>query len=547
MDWYNDTIASALDKAIRRNPSAEALVQRDQRVTFRELRHRARKIATGMSRMGVARGEHIGVLHSNDMIVQILHYASACFGTVYVPLNIMFSPRDLRYILGHADITMLFVGGQYRGRPLTEILMEALPELKQMNGPQLVLPDHPKLRRIIQIDHGKPVATGFVTMGELEKAGAEKPLPFVNREVKPEDISHLVYTSGSTAFPKGALLTQRGMAGAGFWWGKAFAISSSDCYLCLLPFYHTGGLTVSSMATLLRGGCVHIVESFDPVEIMETVERERITGMGAFDAMLYRILDHPERSRYDLSSWQKTSSFSGAPYDRRIEAGLSHVVCFYSLTEASNPVSIVMPDEKRHNIRRNSNGRPLPGVEVRIVNPDTEEELAPEVRGEVRFRGWNRFAGYYKPGPDEAPKKVFDRDGFFRTGDYGYLDDEGYLYITGRYKDIVKTGGENVSPLEVENFLCDEVAGVITAQVVGVPDEYWGEAVTAFLEVKAGINYTAQDIIKICKEKLTGFKVPKYVFFIGSEGWPLTSTSKIQKNELRSRAIQALASQEKRP
>jgi fatty-acyl-CoA synthase len=546
MEWYNETIASALDKTVRRNPDAEALVQRDQRVTYQELADRVRQIATGMGRIGITRGKHIGVLHPNDIIVQILHYSSACLGTVYVPVNTMFSPRDLRYILGHADISMLFVGGKYRDRPIAEILIEALPELRQMDGPNLVLPEHPKLRWIVQVDPGKPLSAAFVTMDELEKAGAEKPLPFVNKEIKPEDISHLVYTSGSTAFPKGALLTHRGMVNGAFWWGEALTLSSSDRYLALLPFSHTGGLIVSSMDTLLRGGCLNIVESIDPIEVMEIVQREKITGMGAFDAILHRILEHPERSKYDLSSWQKTSSFSGAPYDRRIEAGISHAVCFYALTEASNPVSIVMPDEKRHNIRRNSNGRPLPGVEVRIVSLETEEELPPGIQGEVRFRGWNRLVGYYKPGPDETPEKVFDRDGFFRTGDYGYLDDEGYLYITGRYKDIIKTGGENVSPLEVENFLCDEVPGVVMAQVVGVPDELWEQAVTAFIEVKPGINYTAHDIIKICKEKLTAFKVPKHVFFIGPEDWPMTSTSKIRKNELRNLAIHALASQGKK-
>ncbi|MBI3013531.1 MAG: acyl--CoA ligase [Candidatus Tectomicrobia bacterium] len=547
MEWYNETITGAVAKVVEQNPNAEAAVRDDQRVTYEELVNRASRIASGMKQLGITSGEHIAILHPNDIVVQVLHYASNCLGTVCVPINAMLSPRELSHILAHADVKLLFVGGMYKDKPLAEVVLEAIPELRQARGPNLDFSGHPKLKWVVRTEPGDLFHRAFLRLNELEQTGAKNPLPFVNQEAKPESISHLLYTSGSTAFPKGVLLTHRGILGAAFYWGEALGLTSADRCLTLLPYYHTAGLIVQWLDVHLRGGCVHILKRYHPIdfkEVMETVQRERITVMGAFDPLLKRILEHPERSQYDHSSWQKTSSFAGVSYDIRVKAGLSRVVCLYSLTEASNPVTLMMPEEKRYEIRRNSVGRPLPGVEVKIVAPDTEKELPPGVSGEIRFRGWNRMVGYYKPGPEETPDNVFDQEGFFKTGDRGYLDNEGYLYLQGRYKEMIKSGGENIFPLEVENFLCNEVPGIVLAQVVGVSDDRWGEVVTAFVEVAPGMVYTPPDIINICKEKMASFKVPKHVFFMESEDWPMTSTAKVRKDELQRKALRILACQE---
>jgi len=539
--WYNETITSAMDKVARRNPAAQAIVQGNQSLTYEELLRKAAGIASGMRQLGITAGEHVGVFYPNDMVVPILHYACACLGAVYVPINVMVSPRELRHLLSHGDITILFVGRHYKNRHLGEYVLKALPELVQGKGPKPDIRDLPKLKWIIQADGSDPFHDSFLSLNTLEETGSKDPLPFVNRAAHPESISHMLYTSGSTASPKGVRLTHRGVLGASFYWGKALRLTGKDRCLLLPPLYHTYGLIIHMLCIHLRGGCLYLLENYDPLdpqEVLETIERERITVTGAFDILVQRILEHPKRAQYNLSSWQKSQSpYSGPSYDLRARAGIKHLVCLYSLTEAANPVSLVMPEEKRYDIRRNSNGRPLPGVEVKIVNPESGEVLLPGVTGEILFRGWNRFVGYYKPAPEEVPEKIFDKEGYFKTGDIGYLDEEGYLYFQGRYKEVIKTGGENVSALEIEMFLLSEISGIAQAQVVGIADELWGEAVTAFIEVKPGKTLTHQQVLRVCREKLAAFKVPKHLFFLKGEDWPLTPTGKIGKSELRRQAL----------
>jgi fatty-acyl-CoA synthase len=542
MNWHDETITSAVARAARARPSSDALVQHDQRVTYKELIDKAAQLATGMGRMGVRSGDHIAVLYPNNIGVQIVHLASACLGTVYVPLNVMLGPDELSYLLLSADITTLFVGGKYRDTNLIDLLLKAIPELNRCKGSELVLPKFPKLKRIIQIADGPITAPGLIPFESVMKNGATNPLPFVNTASKPENISHLLYTSGSTATPKGVLLTQRGVVGASYLWGEALALTSNDHSLALMPFYHTGGLFISSLPVLLRGGYVCMFEkgAFDAKEALEIIQRERVTVAAGFDPQVQAILEHPDRSQYDLSSLQKLLNFTKSAYDRRTAEGIPLLVGFYALTEGSNPVSAVMPNEKNYAVRRDSNGPALPGVELKIVDSNTGEKLPPGTTGEIAFRGWNRFAGYYKPGPNEVAEKVFDADGFFRTGDLGYLDADGNLYFMGRSKDLIKTGGENVSPLEIENFLTKEFPGIVLAQVVGVPDTKWGETVTAFVEAKPAFNYTAEEIIKKCKAHLSAFKVPKNVVFVKPGKWPTSPTAKIRKNDLRQIAAKAL-------
>ena len=543
MNWQDETITSTIARAAKEWSGSIALAQKDQRVTYQELIDTATQIATGLSRMGVRGGDHIAVLYPNYIIVQILHLVSACVGAVYVPLNVMLGTDELSYLLSSADITILLVGGKYRGSSLLDVLSRTIPELSQCKGSELNLPKFPKLKKIVKIDKESNTSPGLIPFEDVLNNGATNRLPFVNPTSKPEHVSHLLYTSGSTATPKGVLLTQRGVVGASICWAEALALTSSDRSLALMPFYHTGGLFISSMPFLLHGGyvCMFRDGAFDAKEALEIIQRERITVAAGFDPQVQAILEHPDRSQYDLSSLKKLLNFTGSAYDRRTAEGIPLLVGFYAMTEGTNPICAVMPSETRYSIRRNSCGPALPGVELKIIDPATGDKLPPRITGEIAFRGWNRFAGYYNPGPNETADKVFDGNGFFRTGDLGYLDEDGNLYFLGRRKDMIKTGGENVSPLEIEIFLMKEFPGVVLAQVVGVPDARWGEAVTAFVELKPDAKYTADDIIKKCKEHLTAFKVPKKVIFIESGKWPTSATAKIRKIDLRQIAARALS------
>lgn len=531
-DWWNGTVAGALDHLARCCPDSEAIVHNDRRLTYREFSERATAVACGLASLGIRQGDHVGILHPNHLNVQILHYAVARLGAVYVPFNISLSAADLRQLVAHSEVSVLLVGGAYRETPLINSLAAALPELRTPPGAALRLPGHPKLRTVFNVGHG---------LTDLERLGTRTTLP-PHDGTNATDISHIVYTSGSTRLPKGARLRHRGVLGAAFYWGEALCLTASDRFLVTLPFCHTGGLFLSALSVLLRGGCLHITDRFEEREVLEIVRRERITAMGALDYQLRRMAKLIDAGGYDISSWTKSYS-QAASYQLRARLGIKHIVCFYAMTEASNPVALVMPDEHRESIRSASNGRPLPGVEVRIVDPGSGTQLGPMVKGEIRFRGWNCFAGYHNPCDDDLPARVFDADGFFRTGDCGYLDDEGYLWLTGRYKDMIKSGGENVSALEVEDWIVNHVPGVEAAKVVGVPDERWGEAVTAFIELRPGAALAPDEIIDQCKGRLSAYKIPKHVFLVNANEWPVSSAEmiKVRKDVLRARAQSLIA------
>ena len=439
----------------------------------------------------------------------------------------MLSPAELRHLSAHSNVSILLVGGSYRQNSMLGLLSEALPEWRKQCSPAVDMPSHPRLRTVLVAEPG---------LTQLAQLGAHAGVPRDDR-VTPETVSHLIYTSGSTRLPKAVRLCHRGVLGAAFYWAEALCLSEADRFLVTLPFYHTGGLFLSALSTHLRGGCTHIVDRFDPREALEVVQRERITVMGGLDYQLRQMAELIDDEGYDISSWTKSYSRT-ASYHLRARLGVKHIVCFYSMTEASNPVALVMPDEQREWIRAGSVGRPLPGVDVRVVDPVSGGEVSRGAEGEIRFRGWNCFAGYHNPSDDDLPAKVFDADGYFSTGDCGYMDTEGYLWLTGRYKDMIKTGGENVSALEVEGWLSNHIPGVKAVQVVGVPDERWGEAVVAFIELRRGHALRPDEIIHRCKDGLSRHKIPKFVFLVEADEWPMISaeTIKVRKDMLCARA-----------
>lgn len=530
-DWCNGTLAGALEHVTQWHADDEAIVYHNTRLSYREFSAAVARAADGLAGLGVRAGHLIGVLHANHPHVQILQFAVARLGATFVPFNVALSPADLSQLVAHSDVGFLIVGGAYRGRPLRDALLEAmaglsLPQREDITA-GLALASHPALQVIVDLGQD---------MSVLEQAARGAVARYAGTTA--EDISHIVYTSGSTRFPKGARLRHRGMLGGGFYWGEAFGLESADRVLVTLPFFHTGGLVLSGLSALLRGACIHIIDQFDECEVIEIVQRERITTLGLLDYQLRRVAELAATGRYDISSWTKGHT-QAASYALRRELGLQRIVGFYAMTEASNPAALVMAEEQRESIRSSANGRPLPGVELRIVDPETGALLGPMERGEIRFRGWNRFAGYHRPAPEDMPNRVFDSGGFFCTGDCGYLDADGYLYLTGRYKDMIKSGGENVSALEVEDWLVNQIEIVEAAKIVGVPDERWGEAVVAFIELSEGKCARAQDIIDACKGRLSAWKIPKHVFFLKAHEWPISSTEmiKVRKEDLRARAL----------
>jgi fatty-acyl-CoA synthase len=326
------------------------------------------------------------------------------------------------------------------------------------------------------------------------------------------------------------MLSHRGVVGSARYRALSFDLGPGDRYCNLLALFHTGGLVAGAYTCLISGIPLWLNDGFEPARVLGAIERHRLSIVIAFNTMMERLLHHPEVGRFDLSSWKKAATAPpGAFYDTLVEHGVSFVATCYEMTEGSNMVTCTFPGDGDTKVRRDSVGRAIPGVEVSIRDPhDRAKSMADGEVGEIAFRGWNRMLGYL----DEPPEKTFAPGGWFCTGDRGYLAG-GYLYLLGRYKDMIKSGGENVSPLEVELMLERLFPGQIVAvRVVGLPDLRWGERVVAAIQLATGVVKTEAKIIAEAKKALAGFKVPKSVYFVQGDEWPRLPSGKVDKEGL---------------
>ncbi|MCH8504319.1 MAG: acyl--CoA ligase, partial [Ectothiorhodospiraceae bacterium] len=321
-------------------------------------------------------------------------------------------------------------------------------------------------------------------------------------------------------------------------YAQCFAMRPEDVIIGHAPFYHVGGCIYVTLGTALSGACIALLEHFEPGEALRVIREEGVTCMSGFDTHLRALANHPDFARTDCSGVHKMTLACGPEwYDtvREMGFGSTSVSHHYGFTEGT---SVVMPrDETDETIRRNSNGQPFPGVSVRIVDPETGQPCAPDEPGEICIKGWTLFQGYYKM--PEQTAESFDDDGYFHSGDYGWMDADGYVYYRGRYKQMIKTGGENVSEREVEMFL-EGHPDIRAVQVVGVPDERWGEAVTAMVQTVSGETLSVQALKEFCEGRMAGFKIPKHVVPVGGGEWPITPTGKYDKPKLQAMAMERL-------
>jgi fatty-acyl-CoA synthase len=333
--------------------------------------------------------------------------------------------------------------------------------------------------------------------------------------------------------------SHRTILGGGYYYGKGVGLNTDDKYLCFSPFYHIGGLVSGLYSCQVHGATLHLTEFFQPEEAAFLIDKEKITAAWGLGIMFLRVMESAKKLGTDISSFKKAVIPTGGNIFERIvkELQLDVATNSYAMTEGGI-ISITSPDDSNWEKRRNSHGKPVPGVEVCIVDHGTRRPIGPNSIGEICFRGWNRLLGYYNM-PKETGNAI-DEKGFFYTEDMGRMDEEGYLYWCGRYKEVVKTGGENVSQLEVEMFLEDKTPWIKRAGVVGVPDRRWGEAVTATVQLKSGCSITGEEIINYMKGKIADFKIPKHIIFIEENEWPLRPTKKLDKMKLREMAIKKL-------
>ena len=534
------TLGNLLKETADRNPDTEAVVyvDRDFRLTYREFDELTDTIAKGLMGLGVKKGEKVAVWANNVPYWVALQFATAKIGAVLLTVNTHYRSHELEYLLKHSETENLFIIGQYRDHDYLTTLYEQVPELRTQERGQLRTEKFPHLKRVFYLGHQKH--RGMYSIPELQAMAAmvtDEQYEERQASLDPHDVVNMQYTSGTTGFPKGVQLTHYNITNNGYWIGANQKFVPGDRLCLTVPLFHCFGCVLGVMAAVNHGVTMVLLEDFVPLDVMAAVDQERCTALYGVPTMFIAILDHPLFTRFDYSSL-RTGIMAGSPCPVEVmkrvidKMNMREITICYGLTESSPVMSqTVVGDSLRH--MTETVGRAMPGVEVRVVDPETGEECPPGVTGEVCCRGYLVMKGYYNN--DKATAAAIDEDGWLHSGDLGVMDEDGYLSITGRLKDMIIRGGENIYPREIEEFLYS-MDGVLDVQVAGVPSGKFGEEVGAFVVRKDNADLLEEDVVDYCRGKISRYKIPKYVAFV--DQYPMTASGKIQKYKLREMAAE---------
>ena len=545
MQLSERTIGEWLEYWAEKTPDKEYIVysDRDLRFTWKEFDERVNNMAKGLLAIGVKSGSHVGIWATNVPDWLTFLYAGAKIGAVLVTINTNYKQHELEYIVDNADIdTLCITEGVFDGNYI-DMVYEMAPELKTTQRGYLNVERFPKLKNIVFI--GQEKYRGMYNTAEILLLGKNISCDILNktmRTVNCHDVVNMQYTSGTTGFPKGVMLTHYNIVNNGFFTGEAMQFTADDKLCVCVPLFHCFGIVLATMNCLTHGSTQVMVERFDPLVVLASIHKERCTALYGVPTMFIAELNHPMFNLFDVSSL-RTGIMAGAlcPIElmRQVTEKLhvTHITSVYGLTESS-PGMTHSTTEDPFEVRCTTVGREYPYTEVKIVNPDTGEECAIEEQGEVCCRGYLVMKGYYKN--PEATNEVIDKDGWLHTGDLGVKDKNGYYRITGRIKDMIIRGGENIYPREIEEYLY-HMQGIKDIQVAGIPSEKYGEEVGAFIILQEGADLLPEDVKAFCRGKIARHKIPKYIFFVNS--FPLTGSGKIQKFKLKDIGLNLLKEQ----
>jgi len=525
------------------DPDHEFVVYPDRslRWTYRDFDERTDNLARGLLAIGMNPGDHLGVWARNIPDWLTFMYATAKIGVIMVTVNPVYKSHELAYVLKQSDMKALCVIDAYRDVDYLKIIRELVPEVQTCERGHLVSEEFPLLKNLIYM--GPEKHRGFYSVPELLLLGDHMPesaLFEAAARFDNNDVVMMQYTSGTTGFPKGVMLSHRNILNNGFYIGDGQALTPADRVCLPVPFFHCFGCVLGVMACLTHRTTMVIVEEFDAGLVLQAVHKERATALYGVPTMFIAELNHPNFDTFDLTSL-RTGIMAGSPcpsetmrevIDRMHASELT--IC-YGLTETS-PVftQTTIHDDLEHKCE--TIGRKHEPVLVRVVDPDNGNVCEVGEPGELCCKGYNVMKGYYKM-PEETAA-VIDADGYLHSGDLGTVDEDGYYRIIGRVKDMIIRGGENIYPLEVENFYLS-MPGVLDCQVVGIPDERLGEKVGAFIRTRPGYeNMTEEEVRQYGIERMARYKVPKHIFFV--DDYPMTASNKIQKFKLREMAKEAL-------
>ena len=540
------TIGQQLADTAAQFGSRDALISRHQgvRLTYDQLLQQALQLASAMLRAGLQKGDRVGIWSHNNVEWVLLQIATAQVGIILVNINPAYRTSELEYALNKVQCKALFVMERFKTSDYVGMVRELAPELGNSQPGGLHSAALPDLRWVVWIDvagqgaeqPGMARFSRFIATGDAQDPQVAQ----IAKTLTPFDPVNIQFTSGTTGFPKGATLTHRNIVNNGFFIGEAMKLSEQDRLCIPVPLYHCFGMVLGNMACMTHGAAIiYPNDGFDPITVLEAVQAEKCTGLHGVPTMFIAELDHPRFKEFDLSTL-RTGIMAGSPCPIEVmkrvvsEMNLSEITIAYGMTETS-PVSCQSSTDTPLSKRVSTVGMVQPHLEVKIINPETGGMVARNVSGELCTRGYSVMHGYW--GDEAKTREAIDKDGWMHTGDLATMDDEGYVNIVGRMKDMVIRGGENIYPREIEEFLYTHPQ-VQDVQVVGLPDSRYGEELCAWVIVKKDQQLDEDALRAFCKGKIAHYKVPRYIQFV--DAFPMTVTGKIQKFKIRDAMIEAL-------
>ncbi|SFA91533.1 MULTISPECIES: AMP-binding protein [unclassified Bacillus (in: firmicutes)] len=541
-ELLNTTIGKLLEEKARLHPSHEAVIYSDRglRMTYLEFENNCRKAAKGLMHLGIKKGEHIAAWSSNTPEWLTAQFATGKMGAVLVTVNTNYRSSELEYLLKQSDSTSIILMDVFKDSSYIEIINEIVPELKDSEPGQLNSSRLPFLKNVIVLGDKKyPGTYSWEDILEMADHVSDEELDERIQSTNPNEAINMQYTSGTTGFPKGVMLTHNNIVNNAYNIASCMKLTKEDRLCIPVPFFHCFGCVLGTMACVTVGATIVPVQDFSPKAVLQTVQDEKCTGLHGVPTMFIAELNDPEFSKYDLSTL-RTGIMAGSNCPIEVmkavidRMGAKEITIAYGQTEASPVITQTRTDDPI-SVRVETVGKALPNVEVKIVEPGTNRELPFGEQGELCTRGYHVMKGYYKN--DDATREAIDEAGWLHTGDLAVMDENGYCKITGRLKDMIIRGGENIYPREIEEFLYTHPK-ILDVQVVGVPDKVYGEEVMAWIILKEDQIADEEEIRNYCRGKISKHKIPRYFEF--TNAYPMTASGKIQKFKLRELSMEKI-------
>ncbi len=544
MEMIEKTLGGMLDGLAANYPDSVAIkyTTRDYQKSWSELNERCNAVAKGLLNLGIRKDDKVAIWATNVPEWYEILFASAKIGAILVTVNTNYKEFELEYLLKQSDTKMLVMIDGVKNNSYIDTIDKLIPEFRNSKNGDVDNEKFPFFKKIVYCGDKNSTPRGFMNFEDIAKAGesvTDEQLNEVMNSLNCHDVINMQYTSGTTGFPKGVMLTHYNIINNGKSIGDGMRFTDKDKLLITVPMFHCFGLVLGLMSCITHATTMVPVESFSPTKVMNAITVEKCTAVHGVPTMFIAMLEHPDFSKYNFSSL-RTGIMAGSPCPIKVmrqvvdQMNMKEITIVFGQTEASpGCTQTTTEDSLEHRV--NTVGRVFEGVEAKIVDPATGEEVPCGVAGEFCARGYNIMKGYYKM--PEATAEAIDKDGWLHTGDLCTVDKDGYYKVVGRIKDMIIRGGENIYPKEIEEFYYTQPI-VKDVQVIGVPSEQYGEEVMAVIILKEGESATPEELRELAKAHLAKHKVPRYIRIV--DAFPVTASGKIQKFKMREEAIELL-------